>query len=231
MRRARSIETALIAVVLFFGMRAWAQESATANDRLWKTDLQQFGYQRFSGQSVKFMRLAVDFAGEEHVAVAWTSPDATKLSGRKGPKSGDPAHLHVVVFDARTGRKQSQRDWSAGYSRLPLLLGIPNGQFLICIGNSLRFVSPALDLVREQELPSHGSCSSTIVQSSPSRRTLLLSIRGEHVYNREVLNAETLTAVSVWSERPSDQAIAFSDNWIAGYCGEPREMCLRRLSD
>jgi hypothetical protein len=214
MRRFRVIEKTLIAVVLVFGIRAWAQESAAANHPLWKTDLRQFGYQRFSAQSVKFMRLAVDFADEEHVAVAWISPDATKLSERKGPKLGDTAHLHVVVLDARTGRKQSQKDWLAGYSHLPLLLGIPNGQFLICIGNSLRFVSSALDLVREQELPSHGICFSTLAQLSPSRSILLLSIGGEHSYDKELLNVQTLTPLSVWTEPRGDhsnQAIAFSE--------------------
>ncbi len=233
MRRIRTVERGLIAAVLVFGMRAWAQESGAANRPLWKTDLRQFGYQRFSAQSVKFMRPAVDFADEEHVAVAWISLDAAKLSERKGPKLGDPAHLHVVVLDARTGRKQSQKDWSAGYSHLPLLLGIPSGQFLICIGDSLRFVSPDLDLVREQELPSHGSCSSTLAQLSPSRRTLLLSIRGEHSYDKEFLNVQSLTPLSVWTEPRGDyssQAIAFSDNWMAGYCGEPREICLRGSS-
>jgi hypothetical protein len=229
----RSTEGALAAVVLVFGIGAWAQESATANHRLWKTDLQQFGYQRFSVESVKFMHLAVDFADEEHVAVAWISPDATKLSERKGPKLGDPAHLHVVVLDARTGRKQSQKDWSAGYSHVPLLLGIPNGQFLICIGNSLRFLSPALDLVREQELPSQGGCSSTLALLSPSRRTLLLSIRGEQAYYKELLNVETLIPLSAWTESRAaywDQLIALSDNRMAGYCGEPREICLRGFS-
>ncbi len=232
MRRSRSIEKTLIPLVLVFGMRALAQESATANRLLWKTDLRQFGYQRFSG--VKSMRLAVDFADEEHIAVAWISPDAARLSERKGPKWGDPAHLHVVVLDARTGQKQSQKDWPAGYSRLPLLLGIPNGQLLICIGNSLRFVSPALDLVREQELPAHGSCSSAVAQLSPSRRTLLLSIRAERAYEKELLNVQTLTPLSDWTEPKgaySDQTIAFSDNWVAGYCGEPREICLRRSSE
>ena len=231
MRRFRPIERALVAVMLVFGIRACAQESATANQQLWRTDLRQFGYPRFSSQSVKFMRLAVDFADDEHVAVAWISPDVTKLSERNGPKTGEPAHLHVVVLDARTGLKQSQKDWSAGYSQLPLLLGIPNGQFLICVGNSLRLVSPALDLVREQELPNHGSCSSSLAQLSPSRRTLLLSIRGERAYYEELLNVQTLTSLSGWIEPNwaySGKAIAFSDDWMAGYCGEPREICLRR---
>lgn len=232
MKRFFSIERALVVVVLVVGIRTWAQEAATANHQIWKTDLRQFGYQRFSSQSVRFMRLAVDFGDDQHVAVAWISPDATKLSERKGPKLGDPAHLHVVVLDARTGRKQSQKDWSAGYSGLPLLLGIPNGQFLICIGNSLRSITPALDLVRDRELPNRGICLSTIAQLSPSRRAFLLSVRGEQIH-KELLNVETLATLSTWTEPRgaySDQAIAFSDNWIAGYCGEPREICLRRSS-
>jgi hypothetical protein len=231
--RLGTFERTLIGVVLVLGVSAWAQEPATANRLTWKTDLRQFGYQRFSRQSVKFMRLAVDFSDERHVAVAWTSPDASKLSERRAPRLGDPGHLHVVVLDARTGRKISQKDWSAGYVQSPLLLGIPNGQFLICTGDSLRFVSLTLDLVQEQELPSHGSCSSTIALLSPSRRTLLLSIRGEQAYYQELLNVDTLTLLSAWTETRwahSDQLTAFSDNWMATYCGEPREICVRRSS-
>ena len=229
MRRFLPIERALVAVVLVFGVRAWAQESATANHPLWKTDLRQFGYQKFSSQSVKYMRLAVDFADDEHVAVAWISPDATKLSESKGPKLGDPAHLHVVILDGRTGRKQNQKDWSAGYSSLPFLRGTANG-LLICTGNSLRLVSPALDVVREEELPDHGICASTMLQLSPSRRRSLLTIHGEEIH-QELLNAETLATISAWTEprgEHPDHAIAFSDSWLAGYCGEPSEICVRQ---
>src|SRR6202042_2882273 len=73
--------------------------------------------------------------------------------------------------------------------------------------------------------------SSTLAELSPSRRTLLLSIREEHAYYKELLNVETLLPLSTWTESKganSNQLIAFSDNWVARYCGEPREMCLRQ---
>ena len=116
------------------------------------------------------------------------------------------------------------------------MFGLPDGRVLICSDNSLRLLSLSLDIVRQQEAPNHGTCSNLRIRLSPSRNTLLLSIRAEHSSYLELLNAQTLAALSNWTEDQgagaiSSETAAFSDHWLVGYCGVPVDLCLRRFGE
>jgi hypothetical protein len=178
----------------------------------------------------------VNFVDNDHVAIAWVTPDTTTENRRNAPKVSEPARLHVVILDAKTGLKQSQKDWSTPYYPVPHLFGLPDGRVLICSDNSLRLLSVSLDIVREQELPNHGTCVSLGHQLSPSKNTLLLSIRAEHSRHLELLNVQTFAALSDWTEEQgrgaiSNETAAFSDHWLVGYCGVPADLCLRRIGE
>jgi hypothetical protein len=213
------------------------EQTSTEGHPLWKVDVQQFGYERFPrNNSVRPLRLAANFVDNDHVAIAWVTPDTTPESRRNAPKVGEPARLHAVILDAKTGLKQSQKDWQTPYQPDPRLLGLPDGRVLICSDNSLRLLSPSLDIVRQQEAPNHGTCSNLRTRLSPSGNTLLLSIRSEHSRYLELLNAQTLAALSNWTEDQgigavSSETAAFSDHWMAGYCGVPADLCLRRFGE
>jgi hypothetical protein len=241
MRYFRQTGMVLVAVAVAFTcyIRPRAQEpeqTSTEGHLLWKVDVQQFGYERFPRKNVRPLRLAANFVDNDHVAIAWVTPDTTPESRRNPPKVGELARLHAVILDAKTGLKQSQKDWQTPYRPDPRLLGLPDGRVLICNDNSLRLLSLSLDIVRQQDAPNHGTCSNLRIQLSPSRNTLLLSIHAEHSRYLELLNAQTLAALSNWSEDQgievvSSETAAFSDHWLVGYCGVPVDLCLRRFGE
>jgi len=239
MRCLRQTVMVLVAVAFVCCVRPRAQEpeqTSAEGHPLWKVDVQQFGYKGFPRKSVRPLRLAVNFVDNDHVAIAWVTPDTTPENKRNAPKVGEPARLHAVILDAKTGLKQSQRDWSAPYYPAAHLFGLPNGRVLICSGNSLRLLSVSLDIVREQELPNHGTCGNLRPQLSPSKNTLLLSIPAEHSRHLELLNVQTFAVLSDWTEEQGRGAIskgtaAFSDHWLVGYCGVPTDLCLRRFGE
>lgn len=240
MRCLRQTAIALVTVVLVCGIRIRAQEpggTPTGAHPVWKVDVQQFGYERFPRRNARPLRPVVTFVDNGHVAIAWGTPGTTKENKRNAPKVGEPARLHAVIFDAKTGLKQSQKDWSTPYYPVPQLFGLPDGRVLICSENSLRLLSASLDSVREQELPNHATCVNSGPQLSPSKHTLLLSIRAEHNRHLELLNVGDLTTISTWTEKLNSAGavpsgtIAISDDSLVGYCGDPHGICLRRFNE
>lgn len=198
----------------------------------WDIDVKQFGYERFPHKQVRPVRIALDFSDNDHIAVGWIRPDVTVK--QKTPKIGEPASLRVIVLDAKTGRKQIQKDWSTPYFSAPFLLGVPDGRFLICSDDSLRLLSGNLDTQLTQELPKHAPCRNVTLRPSPSRRTLLLSILAQQSRDLYLLNATTLDARFNWTEERVGavyprQTVAASDDWVVGICGESAEICLRRF--
>jgi hypothetical protein len=230
MGRYRSMRMISAAVVFIFVLeaRSWSVEPAP----VWKVDVRQFGYESFPRRAVRPIQLFVDFSDNNHLAVAWISPDTTKSTQRKQPTWGEPAHLHLVLLDAKAGQKQDQKEWPTPYMN-PLVVGIPDGKLLVCTENSLRLLSATLDVVQEKELPSHADCANTSFQASPSRRTLLVSLA--HTRQVNVMDAATFRILFSWSEEgkaPISHTVAsISDHWLVGYCGEPRELCVRRFDE
>jgi hypothetical protein len=230
----------LAAVTLICGIGPRAQEpeqTPRAGHPLWQVDVQQFGYERFPRKTVRPLRLAVNFVDNDHVAIAWVTPDTAPENKRKTPRVGEPARLHAVILDAKTGLKQSQRDWSTPYYPVPQLFGLPDGRVLICTDNSLRLLSASLDSAREQQLPNHGTCVNLSLQLSPGKHTLLLSIRAEQSRRLELLNVGDLATISTWTEGQMlagavpKGTLAISDDSLVGYCGDPPEICIRRFNE
>ena len=239
--RYSSISTLLIWVSLVCGMRAQSPKpkQTTAHDApLWTIDLRQFGYERWLRKNTRPFPVGVDFTDADHIAVAWTMPD-TPHEAKEKALAPAPAHLNVVILDAKTGQKQNKAEWPtvARYFSTPLLFGIPDRKLLTCSENHLRLLSPSLRIVQEMQLPSHASCLNVHFQPSPSRRTVLVSIPSELGRNEELLDVETLSVLSGWNqERTSKEAssngiISISDHWAVGYCGGPSELCLRRSGE
>jgi hypothetical protein len=223
--------------VLICSVRAQTPEPAPSKDQpLAQVDVRQFGYERFPRREVRPQHLAVDFTDNDHVAVAWLRPDTTEANRRKAPRFGEPAHLHLVILDAKTGKEQTQKEWSTPYKPIPVLVGIPDGTLFVCTDNVLRLLSARLEVIREQELQNQGTCLETTLKTSPSKRTLLVSTTSEHGTKMELSDAKTFSTISDWAEERSkggisSKTVAISDHWIVGYCGEPAELCLRRFDE
>ncbi len=217
--------TALLLLVATMAAEGWGSEPTP----LWKVDVRQFGYVSFPRKAVRPTRLSVAFTDNAHIAVAWISPDRTESNHNKEPHWGDAAHVHVVVIDGSSGQKEGEKEWLTPFTYAsPALAAIADGKFLNCTDNALRVLSATLDVLQEQELPSHSTCN-----PSPSGRTLLVVSLAEHSRQMKVMDTETFKVLFSWTEqRPVGEAtISISDHWLLGYCGEPAELCVRRFDE
>ncbi len=236
-RRIRLLVLVLTAVVLHGAhTRAVAQQSVNAvtdGHPLWEADLKQFGYVGFPRKQMRPLRASVEFTDSEHLAVGWVTPDTNQTNQRSFPRWAEPAHLHVVLLDANSGRKKYDKEWVTAYTATPAFYGLGDGRLVICAGNSLQLLSPTLEVLREQELPNKARCSEFWFQASPSRQSLLLSDFSEHTRKLQFVHSDTLQTLARWTEAvreaSSGQTVSVSDRLLAGYCGEPHQICLRPL--
>jgi hypothetical protein len=213
--------------MLAYGLQApaWSSEPTP----LWKTDVRQLGYVSFPRKAVRPTRLSVAFVDNAHIAFAWISPDRTESNQNKEPHRGDAAHVRVVVIDGKSGQKQGETEWPTPFTYAsPALAGVADGKFLICTDNALRVLSATLDVIQEQQLPSHSTCN-----PSPSGHTLLVNSPSEHTRHMKVMDTETFKVLSSWTEQTTigEATIGISDHWLVGYCGEPVELCIRRFDE
>jgi hypothetical protein len=222
------------AALLFAGLalicvvQAQDPEPPLSKDRpLVEIDLHRFGYDTSSATSR--LQKFVDFTDASHFAVAWLTLDDPS-DGKIGPLSKKPAHLHVLVLDAKTGEKIASQAWSTP-SRVRFLGG-RDGQFLICAGNLLRLFSPSFEVIRERELLNERACQSSHPWDarwgiSPSRKSLLLSFPSQAGYQDTLLDVETFSVAADWAEVHMIWSI--SDHWLAAPCGQKQQICIRGI--
>ena len=222
----------IVGATLVLSAKAQQQgsEPALSNDTpLLKIDLRKFGYEEYgpTQQRSRALQLnTLDFVDDNRVAWAWLTVDSPRESG---PFRPDPAHLHVLLVDTRTGQQQGQKEWST-LSYPVKFWGLRNGKFLTCSGGTLRLISPSLELLREQELPanspqpSDGCTYLGLWDISPNRRALLLVHRDGQAYDKKVLDTETFALETI-----DHTASAIADHWFTGTCGESLELCVSAI--
>ena len=213
------------------GIQAQSQDfdPILSKDRpLLEVDFGKFGYDTSSATNrlPKF----VDFTDFNRLALGWVTLDDPSLAGKTGSLTARPAHLHVLVLDARTGRKEGMQEWSTP-SRPVRFAGVGGGKFLICTESTLRLFSASFEVIREENLPGDSACFTPFLRGgwgiSPSKRYLLVSSYSARSYQNNLLDLETFASVAHWTEkRPTND---ISDHWLAGFCGEPGEMCIREM--
>jgi hypothetical protein len=214
------------------GVRAQPQDldPILNKDRpLLEIDLGKFGYDTSSATNrlPKF----VDFTDLNRLALGWVTLDDSALADKTGSQTARPAHLRVLVLNARTGAKEGLQAWSTPSTPIRFA-GIGEGKFLICTASTLRLLSGSFEVIREENLPGDGACFSPFFWGgwgiSPSKRYLLLSSYSERSYQNSLFELETFTSVAQWAEKRRTNDI--SDHWQAGLC-ERGEMCIRGMSE
>lgn len=193
-------------------------------------DLRTFGYDAFSRTTR--LQTFLDFTDSGRLAFAWLILDDPADARKASFLTPKPAHLHVLVLDAKTGGKQGLQEWSTPSSPVRFL-GIRDGKFLICTGTVFRLFSPSFLMIREQNLPSGHTCLSNSWWSkgpevSPSSRSVLLSSHPLGLtYKNAIVDTRILTPVATWVE---DFPIGgISDHWLVAHCGQQREMSIRGI--
>ena len=227
----KSLALILVGVAFVFVGQAQSQDpepTPSKDHPLLEVDLREFGHDTFS--STKRLHKFVDFTDSSHLALSWLTLDDLTQAAKIGSLTPQPAHLHVLVLDAITGRKQGLQEWSTPSSPVRFL-GVRDGKFLTCTGNVLRLFSPAFEVMREQNLPGDRACLDPWFSSgqgiSPSRRSLLLTSYSGQNYQQTLLDIETFTPIATWIENLSTRDI--SDHWLVGHCNQPLEVCIREI--
>jgi hypothetical protein len=193
-------------------------------------DLGKFGYDTSS--STKRLPKFVDFTSVNQLALSWPTFDDPSVAQNTGPLTPRPAHLHVLVLDALTGRKLGLQEWSTPSTPVRFL-GVRDGKFLTCTGNVLRLFSPSFEVIREENLPSDRACLDPFWSEawglSPSGRYLLLSSPLPQGYQNTLFDVEKFTAVANWTEKRPINDI--SDHWLVTCCDQQREVCIRGMDE
>src|SRR5271170_5249256 len=144
---------------------------------LFEIDTRKFAYERYSDKkAVRPIRIRIDFTDAGHLALVWAMPKGAPAPKNAGQPSPRPAHLHVILLDAKVGSKQGEGQWETS-SAIFGFFGLRDGKFLICTRNTLRLFSAGFKVVREEALQEDNSCSYLApgLGVSPSRQSLLLS--------------------------------------------------------
>jgi hypothetical protein len=168
------------------------------------------------------------FTDSVHIVWAWVTLDDEKTSGGLKPV---PAHLHILVLDAKTGQKLGLQEWAT--PSVPVwFLGLRDGRFLTLTGDVVRLLSPNFEIIHEETLASDPACLNAPIRCGltlfASRRFLLFS-RYQHVstYLNRLIDSESFAPVVTWSD---DLPVStMSDHWLVAYCGQRGEICIREF--
>ncbi len=199
---------------------------------LWEMDLHRFGYEQVrQSNSYRPRFYALDFTANDRLAWAWLTYDGPPTAAQKkyaGFPQPEPAHLHVLILDARTGRKLALHAWPT--QSLPVcFFGIGGGKFLTCAGGKLGLFSPSLAVLREQDLPTPDSLTSLHIGISPTRQTLLISYSQRGLDRVELVDTNTLAVTASWTEGGSLTFYGVADRWLVETWGVPPQPCIRPI--
>ncbi len=214
----------LFGVTLMLVGRANPQDPdpSLSNDHpLFEVNLRNLGYKTFDGE--KRIPTFVDFTDINRLAVAWLTLDDHPVAKKAGPRTPEPAHLHVFLLDAITGQKQDPQEWSTP-SYPVRVLGLHDGKFLACTGNVLRLFSPSFEVTQEQLLSNGRDCRSI----SPNKQLLLLSSYAyAENHQNTLLDVGTFAVVAEWTEK--ELIYNISNHRLIGSRPKLWELCIREI--
>jgi hypothetical protein len=187
MARTKLVLTVLVFIVAVFGVEIAAQapKVTTKGSAAWVADLKTLGYPVHSKENfsrtfgVPPMTLA--FADPEHVVATFISSDAGTPSEPEGRPDSFRLRLHAIVFDSRTGKVETKRDWP---TRNPNdgVVTAHNGKVVIRAGDWLTLYATTLEVLKERDTaPNHGANEGLFgTFASPTGRFVLLEVlRGD----------------------------------------------------
>ncbi len=202
----------------------------TKDQPLFEVDLSKFGYERFSDGTVRAVSIRVAFTEANTAALAWSVYDPPIASKGTVLPAMRPGLLQVALVDAVTGQERGEREW-----KIPSIwfgfLGLRDGKFITCTGNTIHLFSASFELVHEQTLGENPCPRFGPQNASPSQRSLLLSyLPKDGVHTMELWDTQTLEVISKWMGTPGTRETpSASDQWIAGLCGDPSDLCVREI--
>lgn len=215
MARAKLVLVVLLLVVAIFGTEIAAQV-ARVDSPSWVTDLKTLGYpihptEAFT-KTFGFPRTTLAFADPEHLVVTFISSDRAP-SEQEGRPDSFKLRLHAVVFDSRTGKVGTTRDWST----LGAMVTAHNGKVMIDGGDQLTLYTTTLESLKERDTaPNHGAKGGPFkIFASPTGRFVLLEYLRGNEWKYTWMDSDSLEPVHSFSD--GFFALAISDKEIIGW--------------
>jgi hypothetical protein len=219
MARAKLVLFVIPLVVAIFGSEVTAQ-APNVDSPSWVMDLKTLGYpvhptENFS-KTFGVPPTTLAFADPEHLVATFISPDLGVPSEREGRPDSFRLRLHAIVFDSRTGKVGTKRDWSTPNPNDGVITA-HNGIVVIRAGDRLTQYSTTLEALKERDTaPNHGANEGLFraFSSTTGRFVLLEFLRGS---GREYawMAADDLEIVHSFSDNISP--VSISDKEIVGW--------------
>jgi len=178
MARSKPVLVVLLLVVAIFGTEITAQVSKVDSPS-WVMDLKTLGYPVIS-KTFGVPPTTLAFADPEHLVATFISADPGTPSEHEGRPESFKLRLHAVVFDSRTGKVGTKRDWSTPNPNDGVVTA-HNGQIVIRAGDRLTLYGLTLEALKERDTaPNHVTNEGLFkVFTSPTGRFVLLEfLRG-----------------------------------------------------
>ena len=161
-------------------------------------------------------RTTLAFADPGHLVATFISSDPGTPSEHEGRPESFKLRLHAVVFDSRTGKVGTKRDWSTPNPNDGVVTA-HNGQIVIRAGDRLALYGTTLEALKERDTaPNHVTNEGLfkVFPSSTGRFVLLEFLRGsESKYTW--MDSDNLEPVHSFSDKFFPLAI--SDKEIIGW--------------
>jgi hypothetical protein len=226
----------MLAGVSVGNSRASAQQLPkpnSTNDRpVIEVDLHKFADARWdpnhNDKAGSTLLSKISFADSNSLIWAWVTRDNNLALDRGNvPPPAPTGRVHAVLLDAATGAEKAKRLWLAPVAGAAQFV-IGDGRFLLCLDKKMQLFSSQFELSTERDLHGPEDCSrvrNLRASISSSEKKLFLFSLSEGLGSQAVaLDIDTLEIRSTSSGNLTD----ISDHWQIGFCGEPRQVCVRQ---
>jgi hypothetical protein len=183
MARAKLVLVALLLMVPILSSEVTAQVSKVDSPS-WVTDLKTLGYRvRPSDNFSKTFGTpptTLAFADADHLVATFISSDPVTRSGQEGKSYPFKLRLYAMVFDAKTGKVETRRDWPTPYPN-DGVVAAHKGRVVMRAGDRLTLYTTSLEALKEIDTaPNHAKNEGLFqIFTSPTGRFVLLEfLRG-----------------------------------------------------
>jgi hypothetical protein len=198
---------------------------------IWSVDLKTLGIPNLRplGKEMKDRATVIDFSADNQILVSFVRYG--KLELRTKPSSTTYTELFAFLLDPNTGKVVTQNVWQTESPPTPRIARLPEGGFVLLMGNHLQVLDAKLGFLREMPLAldwsSHEKPKSFLEEPeyllSNSIKGDLIGIECIHFKlgetDTQIVNTRTLTVVEKWKNqlKESKRANIYEDLILVTY--------------
>lgn len=210
----------LVVLLLLVAIDEAAAQVPKVDSPAWVTDLKTLGYPAHLTESFSkafgFPPATLAFADPEHLVATFISSDPGTPSEQPGRPESFKLRLHAVVFDSRTGKVRTTRDWSTPNAN-DGMIAAHNGEVVIRAGDRLILYTTNLEPLKKTDTaPNHRPNEGLFkVFTSPTGHFVLLEFLRGNGREYTWMDADNLETLHSFSD--SLFPVSISDKEIVGW--------------